>query len=387
VNTRVALVERLHASPNSGVIAVTGGGTLLLADLLTVPGASATVLEARVPYASRALGDFIGAVPEQACSLETACNMAMAGFQTARTLAADEPAHRFGLGCTASLATQTAKRGEHRAHLALQTLNETRTWSIVFTKGARDRLGEERLLADIALDAFAETFALAPRVSLDLRAGEEIDGERAVAPAAWGEVLLGRVRAVPIHRADPPSVLFPGAFNPLHEGHLAMAQHAAQVFGVPVAFEICTNNVDKPQLNYLALRHRISQFDAATPVWITNTPTFVEKARCFPGARFVVGVDTMHRIGQVQYYGNDAARLSMAVGEIGDLGCRFLVFGRSADGRFIGLDDLALPDALRALCIAVPEADFRRDVSSSALRRQRVRAALTLGQSKGSEPL
>jgi hypothetical protein len=370
VNARTALVERLHASPHSGVIAVTGGGALLLADLLTVPGASATVLDARVPYAESALAEFIGAVPEQACSVATACDIAMAGFQRARTLARDDPQHRFGLGCTASLATTSPKRGEHRAHIALQTLHETRTWSIGFAKGARDRLAEERLLADIALSALADAFDLGERLDLDLRAGEEIDGDRASAPEAWGDVLLGHVRATPVHTPAKPKVLFPGAFNPLHEGHLAMARHAQRVYGEPVAFEICANNVDKPQLNYLALRHRVSQFDASTPVWITNTATFVEKARCFPGVRFVVGIDTVARVGLTRYYGGDPVRLAAAVGEIGDLGCRFLVFGRAIDGRFTGLDDVDLPVALRALCTPVAESDFRQDVSSTALREQ-----------------
>ena len=35
------------------VVAVTGGGSQAIADLLTVPGASATVLEAVVPYSLR----------------------------------------------------------------------------------------------------------------------------------------------------------------------------------------------------------------------------------------------------------------------------------------------------------------------------------------------
>ena len=63
MNARTELVQRLHALPDCGVFAVTGGGAVLLADLLTVPGASATVLEARVPYAGGALAEFIGAAP------------------------------------------------------------------------------------------------------------------------------------------------------------------------------------------------------------------------------------------------------------------------------------------------------------------------------------
>ncbi|MEQ8991411.1 MAG: hypothetical protein RLO46_06245, partial [Pseudomonadales bacterium] len=60
--------ELLHASPWQGVLYVTGGGTLLLSELLTTPGASATVLEARVPYAAAALAEIVGRTPEQAGS-------------------------------------------------------------------------------------------------------------------------------------------------------------------------------------------------------------------------------------------------------------------------------------------------------------------------------
>ncbi len=377
MNARNVLVERLHTSPHSGVVAVTGGGVLLLADLLTVPGASATVLDARVPYSADALAQFIGAAPEQACSVATACDIAMAGFLLAHALStpgdrsSDVPSvepHCFGFGCTASLTTTSPKRGAHRAHFALQTLRETRTWSITLVKGTRDRLAEERLVADIALQGLAESFDLDEQIDPALLAGESVDTDHATAPTEWGDVLLGRIRAAPVHQAAPPTVLFPGAFNPLHDGHRAMAHHAQHVLGDPVAFEICTNNVDKPRLNYLALRNRIDQFDSSTPLWVTNTATFVEKARRFPGVRFIVGVDTVSRIGQAKYYDDDPQRLAAAVAEIGDLGCRFLVFGRTIDGRFTGLDDCELPAALRSLCNAVAEADFRQDVSSSELR-------------------
>ncbi len=373
MNARNALVKRLHASPHSGVVVVAGGGALLLADLLTVPGASATVLDAQVPYSAAALAQFIGAAPEQSCSIAAACDIAMAGFLRAQVLTtggdhASEASHCFGFGCTASLATTSPKRGEHRAHMALQTTRQTRTWSITLAKGARDRLGEERLIADLALRALAESFDIDDRIGLDLMAGETIDTDHVTAPAEWGDVLLDRAQAAPIHQSTQPTVLFPGAFNPLHDGHRAMARHAQRVLGVPVAFEICINNVDKPRLNYLTLQHRLNQFDASTPLWITNTATFVEKARRFPRVQFIVGVDTLSRIGLAKYYDDDPQRLAEAIGEIGDLGCRFLVFGRTTRGRFTGLDDCEIPVALRKLCSAVAEADFREDVSSSDLR-------------------
>ena len=49
--------------------------------------------------------------------------------------------------------------------------------------------------------------------------------------------------------------------------------------------------------------------------------------------------------------------------------CRFLTAGRiDKEGRFVGVDDLALPAAYRDLFQGVPEAAFRMDLSSTALR-------------------
>ena len=48
--TDEAVVRALHEGPARGVFAVTGGGSLLLSDLLGVPGASGTVVYGAVPY-------------------------------------------------------------------------------------------------------------------------------------------------------------------------------------------------------------------------------------------------------------------------------------------------------------------------------------------------
>ena len=370
---RNRLAAAIHAAAQSGVLAVTGGGSLLLGHLLTVPGASATLLDARVPYSSAALADFIGTTPEQACSAATACDIAMAGWQRAVKLAPAAPALRFGFGCTASLATREPKRGGHRAHLALQTLACTRLWSVEFAKGTRKRAAEERLLGDLALLALADGLGVSHDYAAALGARDVLSSDAVDAPQPWRDVLLGRRHTVAIHDPTPPRVLFPGAFNPLHAGHRALARHAQRITGAAVAFEICANNVDKPRLNYLAIARRLEQFDAATPVWLTDTATFVEKARAFPGVTFSVGSDTMVRIADPKYYADDVNRMAAAIDEIGALGCRFLVFGRHLDGRFVTLDDLALPASLRALCDAVAESDFRHDVSSTGLRRGRAR--------------
>ena len=134
------------------VVAVTGGGSLAISDLLTEPGASRSVLEAIVPYGEAALCDFLSHKPEQFCSETTARRMAMAAFVRAmRHSPRTSRSELIGVGCCCSLASDRPKRGEHRAHWAVQSDSQTLAASVVFEKGARTRLEEERLVADLLL--------------------------------------------------------------------------------------------------------------------------------------------------------------------------------------------------------------------------------------------
>jgi nicotinamide mononucleotide (NMN) deamidase PncC len=138
---RTELIIRVHNTPTLLVLAVTGGGVAAIGDLLTVPGASRTVLEAAVPYAETALEALLGGPAGQATSAETAAAMAVACRRRAAALA-DAGASVAGVACTAALVSDRPKRGEHRAHVGLCRDGETaQVWSLVLDKGARDRAG------------------------------------------------------------------------------------------------------------------------------------------------------------------------------------------------------------------------------------------------------
>ena len=262
------------------------------------------------------------------------------------------------MACTASLATGRLKRGEHRAHVAIQTEAATYDARIAFDA---DRETEEKELLEMLWHALAKT--------LDLPLETAIRGVPLIAhtPAEqhWRELILGEISATATAPHDG-RLLLPGAFNPLHRGHVRMLEVAERRTGLAGAFELSILNVDKPLLDYTEIDQRLRQFDR--PVWLTRLPTFIEKARQFPRATFAVGVDTIARIANPRYYGSEAERDS-ALAELGSLSTRFIVFGRILDGGFQTLEDIELPVMLGSLCEGVGAEEFSDPISSTELRR------------------
>jgi len=379
------LIERVHASETRLVIAITGGGSKAISQLLDVAGASRTVLEAVVPYAGSSLAEWLGGPPaERSCSEPTARAMAMAAWMRARCLAPDtSPQQLVGIGATASLASDRPKRGEHRIHVAVQTAKHTASYSFQLSKGDRDRKKEQWLAAKLILVAVGEacnidTALVKQALDAQLLANEQIESRHQQAETGWTEVLLGNQKWFAVSQAaehagdEQPQVVFPGAFNPPHGGHQRMAQIASAKLSQPVAFELSITNVDKPPLDYVRISEQIKtfrQWDHTAKLLLTDAPTFLEKAALFPGCTLVVGADTIARIAEPRYYEDSLDIRDAAIQTIADHKCRFLVFGRHDEGKFQSLADLKLPTLLFALCEEVSQDEFCEEISSTNLRK------------------
>lgn len=373
------LISALHTSGPKAALAITGGGSGAIGELLRVPGGSRLLIEAQVPYDERALATFLGFAPAQACSADTATAMA----QTARARAAGlVPAgtELVGLGATAALVSDRPRKGEHRFHIACASPAGIAHCTCVMAKGRRERAAEEDRVSRAIVLWLARACGISAPSPRSLFDADEHYAETIVAPMdAVDRLLAGELDRLTVQpdgqvrlSAPTPSVLFPGSFNPMHEGHVLLARVAEELRQQPVAFEISATNVDKPPLAAETVRRRIVQFAWKSPVELTRAPTFVEKSRLFPGTTFVVGADTAERLFGAKYYGGDEDRMHAALEEIANAGGSFLVAVRlGAEGRVQALKDIPVPRRYADLFTEIPEHHFRVDASSSAIRASR----------------
>jgi len=372
------IVQALHNTPQMMVLEFAGAGAQALAWLHGVGGSSRTVLEATDHYAAGSLTQAVGFEPEQFTALRVARALATNAHSRACQLA-DSSVPVVGVGCTATIATDRLKRGEHRCCVAVSDAQGVTTYSLTLTKGRRSRQEEEQLVSLLILKALASACGLHRFPRLPLLEQEHVAKETEQID------LVDRLRAQeiplvtvwPDGRMSPakklPNVaLLSGSFNPLHSGHQQLAQAAAGMLGQDVFFELPLINADKAAIGSEEAHRRVAQFANLSPVLLTAAPLFSQKAQLFPHSFFILGADTADRLLQPRFYNNSPAQMIDSFEQVRRAGCRFLVAGRLDDDHFLTLKELSLPDGYRELFQEIPESKFRVDVSSTALRRRNV---------------
>lgn len=368
------VIQQIHDSPTQVVLAVAGAGNQSIAWLLGVAGASRTLLEVLVPYGRLSMIDLLGHEPDQFVSGDTARHMAGSAYRRALALREEVPPVA-GIACTATIATDRQKRGEHRAYVAAWDQEGCTEYGLLLNKGLRDRAGEDELVSRLVVTALATASGIEAELDLGLTDGDQLEIHRTGHPGPIDLLLAGEADMVTVHpdgrmATDEPvtAAILPGSFRPFHRGHQRLAEAAGSITGRQVFFELSVVNVDKPPLEAAEIKERLPQFRGKATVVLTRAETFRKKADLFPGCPFIIGWDTAVRLVAPRYYGGSDSNMLAALAEIWAARCTFLVAGREDGGVFKTLADVPVPEGFKPLFQEISESQFREDISSTALR-------------------
>lgn len=465
----------------------TGGGMQALQWIFTTPGASAVMMDGRIPYSFPSVYEELDVdrktIGGSLCSRETAIMLARNARRKAielllaenRNLNVIRNANTLGISCTAALATKQAKKGRHRCFVATASGDAVAVYSLYLTNGLRSRVQEDGICSKLIMKAIREACVVdggldepstEEMVESEVQADDALEKEvlslaDAEAATTYGgkseiethifskiynkatgqalfflrdtergdsdgrELQLGDFEFFENVEAPEGSLVYPGSFNPLHRGHVALIGAILSKRGYkpqdgtsgplvnekgqlhpPVVFEIAAVNADKPPLEQSEIMqrtHALLSSDllqeagiANVCVSVTSEPLFLEKSALFRNCEFVVGADTMVRLLNPKYYG-DQDRLKSAGGDLSfdrilgmqeqsmvaalatirERGCHFIVGGRATSGSpsFVSCDDILLsdnckylPSEVRSMFEGIDEDEFRVDLSSSEIR-------------------
>ena len=358
------LIKKIHQSKYKITYVSSGGGTNAISSFLKVPGASNTILESYVPYSKKSMDIFLNKKPDHYCSLNTCLSMAANAYKKSLQIEnTTNTKYLIGVAVTASLATTYTKIGEHKFYIAIQTDSYTKTVSCVLDKGSRTREEEEELITEYVLSLIAESCSIKRDFP---QHNEKVEVQTTQAEKSWKKLLNNKINFISSDRAIP-ELIFPGSFNPLHDGHLKMRELAEKKTGMRATFEICARNADKPPLTFHEIKRTLDQFSENDSWVMTSAGRFSEKAEMFPNSVFIIGADTLVRVFDEKFYLNKKDMINH-IERFNDHNVHFLVFGRKVNNKFISLRDIAIPDNIRQRCTGFDEASFRDDISSTELR-------------------
>ncbi len=361
-----AQVHSLHEFAPLYIGLVCLGAGAGVQDLLWAPpGASAILASCDFPYDDDSIGEYLGFDPQRFCSSETAADLAMEAYR--RAWQRGQEGEAIGVGLTAVVATHEKHRGDHRVYVAVFGERKGLIFSGILPKeiGESARRKDGNAANELGLNAIL-TYLGSPQQAPDRFISLQMDGMAGVDNAA--------LQTRPFFGADgrrgtpvPGAALFPGAFNPPHQGHYGIADAVARLGYEPV-FEVTMDLPHKDPLQPHEALQRVKQL-CGHDVWLSSgMPLYADKAKQWHGP-IVLGVDAFTRMLDPAWCNDPSALLF----EMSGYGARFLLAGRQLPDASVWVkpEDIVkdrVPVELQGMFECLPG---RWDMSSTEVRTRR----------------
>ena len=348
-------------------VVCTGAGAGIQDALWSVPGISQVLVGSEFPYAPEATSAFLGFTPEHYCSAETAIDMAMEAYYRAYKFGGGRA---YGVALTASVASTVEHRGDHRAFAATISDSGCQVYRVTLKKGvgmaqrAIDGHICNQLVAHALHESVLHTSAFDMTRVEHYTSGSTpmLARERFLARPFFSKIGT-RAEALPLehYAVGNRGAIFPGAFNPPHEGHFGIAEQFEDFVGGRVAFAVEVSPPHKEALTVTEMLQRAKALQGHDVIFTSGAGLYVEKARMFPGLGILIGIDSFRRMLDPKW-GVNIEDLKAGLANT----C-FVVADRTVDGELRSLDPSEVPEGLQCRRLAC-----RWDVSSSEIRARAV---------------
>ena len=170
------IINQIHSNPEiKGSLVVTGCGSNSLSWLLSVAGASKTILTTYVPYSKKSLEVFLGKQLLNHVSEKESINIADKAYENSLDLIKPEDKISvFGLGCTGAISTNRIRKGEDKAYISIRSENSITSYSIFFDKERRDRTSEDIIISKQIINSIAYLHGIDYELPLELFDNEKL---------------------------------------------------------------------------------------------------------------------------------------------------------------------------------------------------------------------
>ena len=354
-------LEDLKTAGISLHVIATGAGAGIQQKLWETPGSSAYLSGATFPYAMEETDELLGFKPESYCGKEAAIDLASAAYMKAYRFGGKKP---VGVGLTASVASEREHRGDHRCFICVITNDKVHVSRATLEKGVgAAKRAEDGTCCDILAMHLLQ---------MALGSGHPDDSsELAMQRFLLRPYFTATGKRLVAPRGDAKFALMSGAFNPPHDGHLEMQEQMWRKFNMPVMYEITANPPHKGALSVQDLLQRAKALRGNDALFTWSKPTYLDKARAYPGHSIVMGADAFLRMLDPKW----GLNIDEMINEFYNLGTHFYVGGRTVNGRYMTIENIMDEANLKTntgwkLWHLIHKLHIKSDTSSTEIRNK-----------------